>query len=101
MTVSKGTNPWRNRDAIEAAVLSATHYAWSKQFEIDRSDESAQKLAELQNSRETHQKKTGWVAEHQGEGEWVFTYSDPTQVDPDTGYKTGQPIIITTVEETR
>ena len=99
--ITPETDPWKQLDAVRAANLTVLHWEAKKKFETDKSSKNAEEMVALQGIREDHQKKTGWVAEHQGEGEWVFTYSDPTQVDPDTGYKTGQPITITTVAETR
>lgn len=94
--ITKETNPWEHLDAVRAANLDAFHRGAKQKFQTDKSSKNAEGMVALQGIREDHQKKTGWVAEYQGEGEWVFTYSDPTQVDPITGYKTGQPITITT-----
>lgn len=97
--IAEETNPWEHRDAVLAAEYASHHEDARREIEINRSPEAVQFMVALQIIREDHQRTTGWVAEYQGEGEWVFTYSDPTQVDPGTGYKTGQPITITTKEK--
>lgn len=97
--ITKKTNPRENLDAMRAMNAAVRHHQALQKWDKTRSPVQAHEVQAWMEIREDHQKKTGWVAEHQGEGEWVFTYSDPTQVDPDTGYKTGQPITITTKEK--
>ena len=97
--INPETDPWANRDAANAAGYAVWHAEARAAFEASKTPGLANAMTRIQNIRETHQTNTGWVAEHQGEGEWVFTYSDPTQVDPDTGYKTGQAVTITTKEK--
>ena len=94
--ITTDTNPWANEDAKRAVGYAIWHQQARDEWEATKNPEVARAMTRIQNIRETHQTNTGWVAERQGEGGWVFTYSDPAQVDPVTGYKTGAPIKITT-----
>ena len=91
--ITPETDPWKQLDAVSAANLTVLHWAAKKKFQTDKSSKNAEEMVALQGIREDHQKKTGWVAEHQGEGEWVFTY-----MEPGVRFTGGQVVTITAKE---
>lgn len=92
--ITKETNPWENKDANRAACYAVWHQRAREEWEATKNPEAVRAMICIQDLREAHQKKTGWVAEYQGEGEWVFTY-----MEPGVRFTGGQPITITTKEK--
>ena len=66
--INTETDPWEHLDAVRAANYAVLHWEAKKKFETDKSSKNAEEMVALQGIREDHQKKTGWVAEHFGEG---------------------------------
>lgn len=91
--ITTDTDPWANRDAANAAGYAVWHAEARAAFEADKTPGLANAMTRIQNIREVHQSNTGWVAEHQGEGEWVFTY-----MEPGVRFTGGQVVTITAKE---
>lgn len=92
--ITKKTNPRENLDAMRAMNAAVRHHQALQKWDKTRSPVQAHEVQAWMEIREDHQKKTGWVAEHQGEGEWRFTYMDPA-----TRLTGGTAVIITTKEK--
>lgn len=94
--INPETDPWEHLDAVRAADLAVFHWEAKKKFETDKSSKNAEEVVALQGIREDHKKTTGWVAEHQGDEGWRFTYMDPA-----TRLTGGTPVTITPQEKTK
>lgn len=92
--VTKETDPWEHKDANRAACYAVWHQRAREEWEAKKAPSLANAMTRIQDLREAHQASTGWVAEHQGEGEWVFTY-----MEPGVRFTGGTPITITTKEK--
>lgn len=65
-------------DAMQAGRLAQRHYELRQAWQATRNPNVADVMLTMQARRETHQERTGWVADHDGETT-TYHYTDPTE----------------------
>ena len=65
-------------DAMQAGRLAQRHYELRQAWRVSRNTNVADAMLTMQARRETHQERTGWVADHDGETT-TYHYTDPAE----------------------
>lgn len=64
--------------SMQAGRLAQRHYELRQAWRVSRNPNVADAMLTMQARRETHQERTGWVADHDGETT-VYHYTDPAE----------------------
>lgn len=65
-------------DAMQAGRLAQRHYELRQAWRVSRNPNVADAMLTMQARRETHQERTGWVADYDGETT-TYHYTDPAE----------------------